>query len=111
MSRKLFLALTLLSLTGCESVQLSKTDSALLGALGGAAVGAAAHKHFKASAKDAAVYGAVAGGILGYVAGSDRKSTHTVQAESSYEMKTEDGKTVHVHESWYTTDSQPVPQR
>ncbi len=98
-----------LLLSGCTSTQLSKTDAAMLGALGGAAVGAATHKHYKASAKDAALYGAVAGGILGYVFGSDQESTHTVSADTEYEVKTKDGKVIHVHESWYTVDSQPAP--
>ncbi len=98
-----------LFLSGCASNQLSKTDAAMLGALGGAAVGAATHKHYKAKAKDAAIYGAVAGGILGYVLGSDQTSTHTVNADTEYDVKTKDGKVIHVHESWYTVDSQPAP--
>jgi len=96
-------------LSGCASNQLSKTDAAMLGALGGAAVGAATHKHYKAKAKDAAIYGAVAGGILGYVLGSDQTSTHTVNADTEYDVKTKDGKVIHVHENWYTVDSQPAP--
>lgn len=96
-------------LTACASAPVSKTDAALLGALGGAAVGAATHKHYKASAKDAAIYGAVAGGILGYVFGNDQQNTHTVQADSDYEVKTKDGKVIHVHENWYTVDSEPAP--
>jgi len=94
----------------CASAPVSKTDGALLGALGGAAVGAATHKHYKASAKDAAIYGAVAGGILGYVFGNDRKSTHTVNSDSEYDVKTKDGKIIHVHENWYTVDSEPAPK-
>ena len=95
--------------SGCTSTQLSKTDAAMLGALGGAAVGAATHKHYKAKAKDAAIYGAVAGGILGYVLGSDQKNTHTVNADTEYDVKTKDGKIIHVHENWYTVDDQPAP--
>jgi len=109
--KKLVSAVSLsgLLISGCTSTQLSKTDAAMLGALGGAAVGAATHKHYKASAKDAALYGAVAGGILGYVLGSDQKNTHTVSADTEYDVKTKDGKVIHVHESWYTVDSQPAP--
>ena len=107
------LALTVSSfgilLGGCASTQLSKTDAAMLGALGGAAVGAATHKHYKASAKDAAIYGALAGGILGYVFGSDSTSTHTVNAETEYDIKTKDGKVIHVRENWYTVDSESAP--
>jgi outer membrane lipoprotein SlyB len=106
----LALSLMALSLSSCSSTQLSKEDAALLGALGGAAIGAATHKHYKASAKDAAIYGAVAGGILGYVAGSDQVNSHTVSAETEYDVKTKDGKTIHVRESWYTTDSEPAPR-
>jgi len=109
--KKLILTLSSLTLlaSGCTSTQLSKTDAAMLGALGGAAIGAATHKHYKASAKDAAIYGAVAGGILGYVMGSDRVNQHTVNAETEYDVKTKDGKVIHVRESWYTVDSQPAP--
>ncbi len=103
------LSLLPLVLTACASAPVSKTDASLLGALGGAAVGAATHKHYKSSAKDAAIYGAVAGGILGYVLGNDRENTHTVQADSDYEVKTKDGKVIHVHENWYTVDSEPAP--
>ena len=111
MMRKALLGISLagLLLSGCTSTRLSKTDAAMLGALGGAAVGAATHKHYKAKAKDAALYGAVAGGILGYVLGSDQTSTHTVNADTEYDVKTKDGKVIHVHESWYTVDSQPAP--
>ncbi|ADU96293.1 glycine zipper domain-containing protein [Thermovibrio ammonificans] len=111
--RKLILTLSglaLLATAGCGTdTTLSKEDAALLGALGGAAIGAATHKHYKSPAKDAALYGAVAGGILGYVFGSDRESTHTVSAQSDYEIKTKDGRVIHVHEDWYTVDSQPAP--
>jgi outer membrane lipoprotein SlyB len=113
--RKLVLlisGLSLLTVGGCYTDRtLSKEDAALLGALGGAAIGAATHKHYKTSAKDAALYGAVAGGILGYVFGDDRQSTHTVNAESDYEIRTKDGRVIHVHEDWYTVDSQPAPSR
>jgi len=109
--KKLILTLSSLALlaSGCTSTQLSKTDAAMLGALGGAAIGAATHKHYKASAKDAAIYGAVAGGILGYVMGSDQVNQHTVNAETEYDVKTKDGKVIHVRENWYTVDSQPAP--
>ncbi len=109
--RRLILSLSTLSLLlgGCTTTQLSKEDAALLGALGGAAIGAATHKHYKSSAKDAAIYGAIAGGILGYVAGSDQVNQHTVNAQTEYEVKTKDGKVVHVRENWYTVDSQPAP--
>jgi len=103
-------SLLLLLVGGCTTTQLSKQDAALLGALGGAAVGAATHKHYKAKAKDAALYGAVAGGILGYVLGSDQVNNHTVNAETEYDVKTKDGKVIHVRESWYTVDSEPAPQ-
>ena len=111
MMKKALLGISIvgLFLSGCTSTQLSKTDAAMLGALGGAAVGAATHKHYKAKAKDAALYGAVAGGILGYVLGSDQTSTHTVNADTEYDVKTKDGRVIHVHESWYTVDSQPAP--
>jgi len=98
----------LIFLSGCSSVPLSKTDSALLGALGGAAVGAATHKHFKASAKDAAIYGAVAGGIIGYVAGSDAKSKHTVNARSCYDKQLAGGRVVHICEEWEQEDSERI---
>ncbi len=109
--RKALLSVSVLGLlfSGCASTQLSKTDAAMLGALGGAAVGAATHKHYKAKAEDAAIYGAVAGGILGYVFGSDQTSTHTVNADTEYDVKTKDGRVIHVHENWYTVDSQPAP--
>ncbi|ADY73399.1 hypothetical protein Dester_0756 [Desulfurobacterium thermolithotrophum DSM 11699] len=110
--KKLIVGLSILGfiLSSCSTTtQLSKTDAAMLGALGGAAVGAATHKHYKASAKDAALYGAIAGGILGYVFGSDQQSTHTVEANTEYEVKTKDGKIIHVKEGWYTVDSQPAP--
>jgi len=109
--KKLVLTLSCLAFlgAGCTSNQLSKTDAAMLGALGGAAIGAATHKHYKASAKDAAIYGAIAGGILGYVAGSDQVNNHTVSAETEYDVKTKDGKVIHVRENWYTVDSQPAP--
>ncbi len=109
--RRLVLALSLFGLlaSGCTSTQLSKTDAAMLGALGGAAVGAATHKHYKTKARDAAIYGAVAGGILGYVFGNDQQNTHTVSADTDYDVKTKDGKVIHVHENWYTVDSQPAP--
>ncbi len=109
--KKLVLAVSTFGifLGGCASTELSKTDAAMLGALGGAAIGAATHKHYKSSAKDAAIYGAVAGGILGYVFGSDRTSTHTVNAETDYDIKTKDGKVIHVRESWYTVDSESAP--
>ncbi len=97
-------------LSGCTTTQLSKTDAAMLGALGGAAVGAATHEHYKADAKDAALYGAIAGGILGYVLGNDQQNTHTVQAETEYDVRTKDGKVIHVKENWYTTDNQPAPE-
>ncbi|WP_457678382.1 glycine zipper domain-containing protein [Thermovibrio sp.] len=109
--KRLVLTLSLLSLFtgGCTTTQLSKEDAAMLGALGGAAIGAATHKHYKSSAKDAALYGAIAGGILGYVAGSDRVSQHTVNAQTEYDVKTKDGRIIHVKENWYTVDSQPAP--
>jgi len=105
----LTISIPVLLFSGCTSNKLSKTDAALLGALGGAAVGAATHKHYKSSAKDAAIYGAVAGGILGYVIGSDQTNQHTVSAETEYDVKTKDGKVIHVRENWYTVDSQPAP--
>ncbi|MEO2082393.1 MAG: glycine zipper domain-containing protein [Desulfurobacteriaceae bacterium] len=108
--KSLLLGVSLLTaVSGCTSTQLSKQDAALLGALGGAAVGAATHKHYKASAKDAAIYGAIAGGIIGYVVGSDQENRHTVKADTEYDVKTKDGKVIHVREGWYTVDSQPAP--
>ena len=110
--KKLILGLSLVGfiLSNCTTTQLSKTDAAMLGALGGAAVGAATHKHYKANAKDAALYGAIAGGILGYVLGNDQQNTHTVQAGTEYDVKTKDGKVIHVKENWYTVDNQPAPE-
>jgi outer membrane lipoprotein SlyB len=114
MMKKLIISLSsaLFMLAGCgTSTNLSKTDAAMLGALGGAAIGAATHKTYKASAKDAAIYGAIAGGILGYVLGDDSQHRHTVNANTEYDVRTKDGKVIHVKEGWYTVDSKPAPTK
>lgn len=111
MKRKVLVALmaslSILSFS-CSSMPLSKQDAAIVGALGGAAVGAVAHKNFKTDTKTAAMYGAVAGGLLGYVAGNDTKSQHTVNAQTCYDRKTKDGKVIHICENWYQVDSQRI---
>ena len=109
MKRLLSLGLGMLTLVSCSSVPLSKQDATLLGGLAGAGIGAIMHKHYKSKAKEAALYGAVAGGIIGYVLGNDRKSYHTVDANSCYDVVYPDGKKVHVCENWHTVDSQPAP--
>jgi len=108
--RKLSLTLTfsLLTLFSCESVPLSKQDSAILGAIGGAGIGAVTHKHFKASAKTGAIYGAVVGGALGYVVGSGAKSKHKVTAQTCYDKKLPDGRVVHVCEEWKQEDNERI---
>ena len=106
--KKWFVIPILMAVSGCSSVPLSKQDSAMLGALGGAAVGAITHKAYKTSAKDAAIYGAVAGGILGYVAGNDTKSTHRVTANTCYDKKLPDGRIVHVCEEWKQVDHERI---
>ena len=108
--RKLIVTLGLpVMLFSCSQAPLSKTDSALVGGLTGAGIGAVTHKHFKTSAKDAAGYGAVAGGIAGYVAGSNNK--HEVDSTSSYNTTGKNGKPIHVHETWHSEDSQQAPSR
>ncbi len=114
MMRKLSVSLSLMAALcfGCgTSGTLSKTDAAMVGALGGAAIGAATHKCYKTSARDAAIYGAIAGGIIGYVLGDDSQHRHTVNADTEYQVRTKDGKVIHVREGWYTVDSQPAPRR
>ncbi len=108
--KRLIITLSLpFMLFSCSQSPLSKTDSALLGGLAGAAIGASTHKNYKTSAKDAAKYGAVAGGILGYLSGSNNE--HEIDATSSYDVTNKNGKLVHVHETWHTTDNQLAPSR
>ena len=102
------LVLALVCASGCTDYTLSKQDSAMVGALAGAGVGALLHKTFKAKPKDAAIYGAVAGGILGHVAGDDTESTHTITANTCYDKKLPDGRTVQVCEKWYQKDHQKI---